>query len=144
MVAVGMPRSAEVLALVLVVLACGEHQLDLPDDDLEPASMPVCMLLVDTLGHWDEGESNIVWDVEAEQVGSVCTCMTEDELLSEALHDELNDRMLVECRRLSALIGFDWDECLEDYESGIWKGTTYRSQPDDYWSFLVPNDLRCE
>lgn len=71
-------------------------------------------------------------------------CMTPEQLESHELHDELNDRLLVECQRLSELLGFDWDECEDDYASGHWIGGTYRATPDSYWHFLVPDDLHCE
>lgn len=125
-------------------LACGDHLLDSDDADDEPETVPVCMILSGTLGYWENGDSNIVWDLANEQTGSVCSCMTLEQFESHELHATLNDRMLAECERLSGVIGFDWDECEQDHASGSWLGTTYRSMPGDYWAFLVPDDLDCE
>lgn len=134
------------LTLVLAGgLACGDHLLGLDEDMFdEPETLPVCMILSGTRGYWENGDSHIVWDLANENTGSVCTCMTPEQLESHEMHGELNDRMLIECQRLSALIGFDWDECEEDHATGHWLGATYRCTPNDYWSFLVPEDLDCE
>jgi hypothetical protein len=133
-----------VLALA-PVLACGDHLLDLDTSSLdEPDTFPVCMILSGTLGHWENGDSNIVWDLANEKAGAVCMCMTEEQYVSHELHGMLNDRMLPECERLSEQIGFDWDECEDDYSTGHWLGATYRCSPGEYWSFLVPEDLECE
>lgn len=104
----------------------------------------MCMLLTGTLGYWDDGTQQIVWDDANEQTASICTCMTEEELESHEIHEALNDQMLLECQRLSALMGFDWDECIEDHASGQWMGTTYRAGPGDYWASFAPADLDCE
>lgn len=150
MLAVCMHVSRRQLALVFAVvnIGCGDRLADLSEDELEPETVPVCMLLSGTLGHWEDGHSMIVWDPVLEQVGSICTCMTHERIELPTFEfrdglDDLNDQMLVECERLSALIGFDWDECLEDYAAGTWRGVTYRAMPNDYWGYLVPDDLQC-
>ena len=51
------------LALALVSgFACGDHLLGIDDDD-EPETIPVCMILSGTVGYWENGDSNLVWDL---------------------------------------------------------------------------------
>ena len=130
-----------VVALSLAaVAACG-------DDDTtfapEPESKPVCMLLMGTFGYWEDGGSHQVSDLERGHVASACMCMTEDEFDSRSLHDDLNDLLLDECERQSALFEFDWDECQERHDSGHWIGATYWAW-QNRWDFLVRPDLVCE
>lgn len=143
-------RRVSVSAVALgVVLGCGERVADLPEDELEPETLPVCMLMAGTRGYWDDGKSGIVWDPALEQTPAICECMTQERLALpiQTFRDgltELNDQMLAECNRLSDLRAFDWDDCLQDYESGYWRGSTARAMPGDYWAFIVPPDLHCE
>jgi hypothetical protein len=142
----GLRSRLTVLTIALAgAMACGDHLLGVDEEFAdEPETLPVCMLLSGTHGYWENGESNIVWDPERDHAGGVCMCMTEAEMVSGELDHELNDDMLVECERLSALLGYDWDECEEDYASGHWLGGTYRASADSFWHFLVPDDLHCE
>ena len=130
-----------VVALSLAaVAACG-------DDDTtvvpEPESKPVCMLLMGTFGYWEDGGSHQVWDLEKGHMAAACMCMTEDEFDSRSLHDDLNDQLLDECERQSALYEFDWDECQERHDSGSWVPLTYWAW-QNRWDFLVPPDLVCD
>lgn len=137
------------LALALASFGCGDRLADLSQDELEPETVPVCMLIAGTRGYWHDGTRGIVWDPEIAVTPAICECMTTErlELPAEefwATLDDLNDQMLAECERLSALRGFESDDCLEDYESGLWRHMTVRALPGDYWGFLVPPDLDCE
>lgn len=151
MVAVGM-LEARRLVCVFALLAgfgCGDRLADLSEDELEPETVPVCMILAGTLGYWENGEARLVRDPAIDHTFAICECMTRERLELptpefRASLDDLNDQMLVECERMSALMGFDWDECQQDYESGSWRGTTYNALPGDYWAPIVPPDLDCE
>jgi hypothetical protein len=148
MIAIGMRtvrHSVMMLALTLAGgLACGDRLVEL-DEELDALeTQPVCMILTGTRGYWDNGDSHLISDPERGTAGGVCTCMTEAQLESRELFDELNDAMLVECERLSALLGFDWDECAENHASGHWLGGTYLASPGNFADFLVTDDLDCE
>jgi hypothetical protein len=142
----GLRGVVTLLSLTLVGgLACGDHLLELDEDFQadEPETLPVCLVLAGTtLGYWQNGDSSTVWDLE--QTAAVCTCMTPEQMESGELDGVLNDRMLVECERVSALRGFDWDECEEDHASGVWFQLTFDCSPGKYFNFLVPDDLVCE
>jgi len=130
-----------VAALTLAAaLACGDDDTTVAP---EPESKPACMLLFGTFGYWEDGGSHQVWDLEKGHVASACMCMTEDEFYSRSLHDDLNDLLLDECERQSALFEFDWDECQEQHDSGFWIGGTYWAWQNK-WAFLVPPQLHCE
>lgn len=136
------PRLTTLALALLAGLGCSDRLIEVADD--EPETVPVCMVLAGTVGYWEDGSHMNVWDDVHEETFSICTCMTQEQLEARTFHDELNDQMLVECQRLSDLMGFDWDECIEDHAAGDWEGATFRATQDDYWAFLVPNDLDCE
>ncbi len=135
------PRRLAFAALFAAVIACGDDMTVVPE---ESESKPVCMLLVDTHGYWQDDHGEAISDVFGTgHVASQCMCMTEEELESRSLHADLNDLLLEECERLAGLFEFDWNECQKHHDSGLWVGFTYRAW-NNYWDFLVPPDLVCE
>lgn len=46
--------------------------------------------------------------------------MTDTEYDGRIYEDELNDDALEVCRELSRRRGFERDDCLKNYESGLW------------------------
>jgi len=91
-----------------------------------------------------DGRSLVMYD-EARQVnGTVCACLTDAELETEARHDELHDAALQECHRLVTqyddVVG---DDCDEQYESGQWLDHVYRPL-GEVWSRGVPPGFACE
>lgn len=132
------------LALLAAALAGGacadDDTVPIDGEDLEPA----CMLLIDTEGHWDDGTHTVIYDAFVSEAGAVaCLCLREEEFHSKARRNELADLVLAECERLSALFEFDWDECQEDYDNGVWLPFVYWSGEGTPHAFQVPPSLPC-
>ena len=84
---------------------------------------PWCMWIIDTHGHYADGRTRVLTDERPFAVkgtGAACLCLSEEELETEARHDELNDKALAVCELLVAEFDFDWDECQMDHDSGRW------------------------
>lgn len=121
--------------------ACGDDLTEVPDED---GREPACMLLVGTDGHWDDGSVRVIFDeFDSGSVGVGCMCLTQEEFESQSRHDELAELVLAECERLSALHEFDWDECQEDYDNGVWLPLVYWGWEGSQFRYRVPPTLPC-
>jgi hypothetical protein len=114
-------RVPVLLTAVLLGLACSERKLDPNETPLEP----LCMWAWDTSGHWADGTHGLVLYPEPRDATPyLCTCITEEQFWDEAeierLEHEMNDPLLVECEEAASWQGFDWNECQEKHDSGIW------------------------
>lgn len=129
------------LAGVLAIGACGDDETVVPEDD---GREPACMLLINTEGHWDDGRSRAVLDeFDSGSVAAACVCLDEEEFDSESVREEMADLLLVECERLSGLFEFDWDECQEDHDNGVWLPFVYWAWKGSQFRYLVPSNLPC-
>jgi hypothetical protein len=105
------------LCCVLLLAGCADRQIDL-DDDL-PELLPGCMIITGR-GHWEDGSSKVLTN-ESDMAPTVCMCMTKEELNEGVWAEELNELAYPECERSAGLhYDFDWTDCQEDYESGVW------------------------
>jgi hypothetical protein len=105
------------LCCVLVLAGCADRQIDL-DDDL-PELLPGCML-VNARGYWEDGSTKPIVD-ETGYTGTVCMCMTKDELNEGVWAEHLNELTYAECKRIEGLYyDFDWTNCQQAYEDGDW------------------------
>jgi hypothetical protein len=105
------------LCCVLLLSGCADRQVDVEDD--LPELLPGCMVITGR-GYWEDGSGKPIVD-ETGYTGTVCMCMTKEELNEGVWAEELNERAYAECKRIEELYyDFDWTDCQEDYESGEW------------------------
>ena len=126
-------------AIGVALGGCAERQVSIDDD--EPVVMPACMILP-ARGYWNDGST---WTITNEEdvTGSVCMCMTKDELINQVYVDELNQRGLAECNRMAKLHhDFDWTTCQEGYEQGEWIGLVAFAFGD--WEWANHEGLTCD
>jgi hypothetical protein len=127
------------LALALTLAGCADRQADI--DDERPEAEPTCMILP-ARGYWDDGSTRTI-NNEWGTVGSVCECLTEEERMSDSVHEELNELAYAECNRISTLHwDFDWTECEELYEDGTWLNYVFIARGDTEW--LNHTGLTCD
>ena len=103
---------AVVLGLGPSLLGCIDDVVPIPQVDESAA----CARGL-SKGYWNDGTHRVIG---ADR--HVCLCITEDEFESMSRVDELNQMLLEDCRDQSALYGFDWDDCDEDYAAKEWIG----------------------
>lgn len=106
---------ATVFAVALNAAGCANDTIELAE------GRPACVLILGTYGYYPDGSRLLVSDDDRNMVGSVCTCMTDEEFEGAVYHDELNDDALELCHELSDRLGFAWDECRQNHESGLWR-----------------------
>jgi hypothetical protein len=142
------------LCCVLLLAGCADRQVDV-DDDL-PELLPGCMIIT-ARGYWEDGSGQPIVD-ETGFTGTVCMCMTKEELNEGIWADELNELAYAECKRIEGLYyDFDWTDCQEHYESGEWlfqvipatgeegaplnhTGLDCDGEPDESCSITTPDD----
>ncbi len=124
---------------ILALVACADRQIDV---DQELAEIrPTCMVLP-ARGYWDNGSGKPILN-ESGTTGSVCMCMTEEELHERVWVEELNDRAYEECKRIERLHwDFDWTECEESYKSAVWINAVIPAVGDMAW--LNHDGLDCD
>jgi hypothetical protein len=107
------------ILLSATTLGCNER---LVSSDQVPLD-PMCMIPWGTRGHWLDGTSALVETAEGD-TPYACACIIEEQFWEEVetgrWTEELGAELLVECERIAALQGFDWNDCQSDYESGKW------------------------
>jgi hypothetical protein len=127
------------LLLALVLVGCVDRQVSI--DEEEEIERVTCMVLI-ARGWFADGTT---WTItnEWDTTGTVCMCMTREELDARVYFDELNERGLEECLRLSKLHwDFAWTNCEENYEQGEWLyGLFPVVSEDDEW--MNPHGLTC-
>src|SRR5690606_33428481 len=94
-------RSILALPLTLVLGSCVDRQASVDDD---PTEIPACMVLP-AWGYYEDGTRDYIYN-EWDMTGTVCMCMTRDELVDQVHEEELNDRGYDECVRMSARYEF--------------------------------------
>ena len=105
---------------LLTLPSCGDRQIDSPDDD-ELRGRPLCMVAAGTRGYYSDGTSRHISDINHSMTPRGCMCINEDAAHDPAVHDQLNDLTYEACVEVAnTQFDFEWDECLQDYESGTW------------------------
>lgn len=127
------------ICLAFVLAGCVERQTNIDGED-EDVEHPSCMILP-ARGYFEDDSTHFMvneWGTTA----TVCMCMTKQELLDKVYVDELNERGLVECQRISTLYyDFAWNTCQESYEQGTWLNGVFPATGDEAW--MNPLGLTC-
>ncbi|PRP95848.1 hypothetical protein ENSA5_37170 [Enhygromyxa salina] len=120
------------LALIVALAGCADRTADFDD----PAPTRVACVVITGWGYWDNGDKHVIINEETGSSGTACLCLTDEEVLSGARNEELNDLAFAECTRLVDLFsgGFDWDDCEENYLAGAWtSGLSFAEGDDHAW-----------
>lgn len=128
--------SRRILVLALVLGGCVDRQVNVGDEMTE---LPACMVLP-AWGHYEDGTSEYIFN-EHDLTGTVCMCMSEQELIEQVHEVELNDRGYDECVRMSARYDFAWTDCETFYEEGEWLGNVSAAVDDNAW--MNQEELNC-
>lgn len=105
------------LCCVFLLAGCADRQADVEDD--VPELLPACMI-VNARGYWEDGSTKPIVD-ETGYTGTVCMCMTKEELNEGVWAEHLNELTYAECKRIEGLhYDFDWTNCQQAYEDGDW------------------------
>ena len=120
------------MATMLALTGCGERLADL--DEFEDPARPACAPITGW-GYFEGGGKHVIFNENTGTAGTACLCLTEDEIVSGARADELNDLLFEECTRLVDVYSgnYDWDECEEKYLSGVWPLGVSFAEGDVAW-----------
>lgn len=131
-------RFGWMLALGLV-LACSERTVDFPEE--QPGKL-YCMVAADTWGHFADGTIRMVHHPNEHRNAAGCACVLPEERWADETLAMLNDLALEDCLDAVTHFDFEWDECQEDYEAGVWLQVVIHPETDD-GSVYIPDDLHC-
>lgn len=107
------------LAVGVGLGGCAERQLDF--ESFEAERRVACVPLP-ARGRYPDGSIEYIRPPGRDGTVAVCMCMTDEEMDEGVYDDLLNDRAVEECEAAAAPYGFEWDDCQENYETGVWYG----------------------
>ena len=110
---------ASVILATALLTSCGDDTTEV----VEPLTERACSRPL-AWGHWNEGGMHTIGPDR-----HVCLCMSEAEFLSGERLDELNAALLADCELAAAPWDFDWTECQDRYDEGVWiEGVTWPTE----------------
>jgi hypothetical protein len=117
------------ILLSAFAFACGDRLVSTDEIPVDP----LCMHAGGTMGYRLDGSRGRVHDRETDRPYA-CACITEEQFWDEAeiarLSEQLEAELLLECERVAAQLGFDWNDCQIDHDTDVW----HAYMADEIWA----------
>jgi hypothetical protein len=125
---------------LLCLSSCNEDTVDIPD---ELVGEPFCMIVTGSWGHFEDGSKQLILWEGPHLSPAGCACIDRDERWEPDVGAMLAELAYQDCEAAAKQWDFVWNECLEDYEAGVWLNTIWWVGEGSDSTQFRPADLHC-